>query len=472
MQQGSEVRQHPGPLNGWRAIAEYLGRNQSTVKRWASEGNLPVHRPKGGAARKGVPVYAFSQELDEWLKGHRTDQAGERGALRRIDLERPSRPQPEPFEGEAARPGHPVRRRALVIGGVAASAILALGVSLWPRDEPVSVVVESDLSPEARQLYLDAHYLWQQRTPTSLQQAEQLLLRVSQLAPRFGGAHADLATVYNLMVEYGVLSPDEGFDRSKAAAGLAIALDPRLARAYAVLGDIAIFWDRDYELGLDYFATARALDPDDAQTRHWYASALMALGHFEQAGDEIYSARALEPLSRSIGVSSAMIQLGLGRPDIARAALLQIIDNEPDYRSPYRFLAFAELATGRYQAYLDAWQRRYLLTADKAGLAMVQAGRAALDDEGSNGLAQAMLKAARTPPFGSEMEPYSLAHVLAFSGNWAEAARHLDTITTRHSFYYGIDPAFAPARQDEAFLTMIGGFGLPVIKSNHGMART
>ena len=472
MQEGSEVRHRTGPLNGWRAIADYLGRNQSTVKRWANGGGLPVHRPKGSAARKGVPVYAFSHELDGWLKGQQSAQdADDLPDLNGHPVANYEAAKADQIHSEdsATTPHRPVGRRTLLVGSLATGAVLTLGLVAWQQRGDVRVITATDLPAEARQLYLDAHYLWQQRTPDSLRQAEQLLLRVRQLAPRFGGAQADLAVIYNLMVEYGVLPPQEGYDRSKTAAGLAIALNPDVAQAYSVLGDIATFWDRDYELGMSYFEKALSLGPQDALTHHWYASALMGLGRFEQAADEIIRAREIEPLSRSIGVSSAMIQLGLGQPDAARAALLQIVGNEPGYRSPFRFLSFAELARGDHGAYLDALETRFTLTADDAGLAMVHAGRPALENEGSAGMVRAMLAATDTLPRGAAVEPYSHAHVLALAGNWKQAAQRLNETPTRHAFYYGIDPAFALARQDDHFLAIVGRGGLPIIRSERSI---
>ncbi|WP_107327985.1 tetratricopeptide repeat protein [Agrobacterium pusense] len=471
MQNGREVRQQAGPLNGWRAIAEYLGRNQSTVKRWATDGDLPVHRPKGSAARKGVPVYAFSSELDAWLKGHQPEiKADEIQDLNGHVVEYPADPheaevEPLVSQGPAIPPPPRIGRRKLVAGGLAIAGCVALGLAAWWQRVEIAIVRTNDLPPEARQLYVDAQYLWQQRTPDSLRQAEQILLRVRQLAPRFAAAQADLATVYNLMVEYGVLPPQDGYERSKAAAGLAIALDPDLAQAYSVLGDITVFWDRDYELGMNYFERALALDPQDAQARHWHAAALMSLGRFEPAAEEIMRAREIEPLSRSIGVSSAMVQLGLGRPDTARTALLQIIDLEPGYRSPWRFLAFAELARMDYPAYLNAWETRFTLTADYGGLAIVRAGKQALERGGAEGMVQAMLASAQTVPANGAADAYSLAHVFALAGDWESAGRHLGETPTRHAFYYGIDPAFTPARQNERFLQIIADARLPVIRA-------
>lgn len=51
-------------LDGWKAIANFLGRDRSTVMRWTNERGLPVHRVPGG--RTGT-VFALREELSEWL---------------------------------------------------------------------------------------------------------------------------------------------------------------------------------------------------------------------------------------------------------------------------------------------------------------------------------------------------------------------------------------------------------------------
>ena len=51
-------------LDGWKAIANYLGRERTTAIRWANERGLPVHRVPGG---KTGTVYALHAELDAWL---------------------------------------------------------------------------------------------------------------------------------------------------------------------------------------------------------------------------------------------------------------------------------------------------------------------------------------------------------------------------------------------------------------------
>ena len=52
-------------LDSWKAIAAYLGKDAGTARRWERVRGLPVHRVPGG---KGTSVYAFTSEIDNWLK--------------------------------------------------------------------------------------------------------------------------------------------------------------------------------------------------------------------------------------------------------------------------------------------------------------------------------------------------------------------------------------------------------------------
>jgi phage terminase Nu1 subunit (DNA packaging protein) len=53
-------------LDSWKEIAAFFGRAERTVKRWESDRGLPVHRVPGGGRSA---VFAYSDELAEWLKG-------------------------------------------------------------------------------------------------------------------------------------------------------------------------------------------------------------------------------------------------------------------------------------------------------------------------------------------------------------------------------------------------------------------
>ena len=57
-------------LDSWKAIADYLGRHVTTLQRWEHEEALPVHRH---FHEKRGSVYAFTSELDAWLRERSVD---------------------------------------------------------------------------------------------------------------------------------------------------------------------------------------------------------------------------------------------------------------------------------------------------------------------------------------------------------------------------------------------------------------
>lgn len=59
-------------LDGWQAIGDYLGCHLRTVIRWEREHGLPVHRVQGSGRS---PVYAFTAEIDAWLRAGRRQVA-------------------------------------------------------------------------------------------------------------------------------------------------------------------------------------------------------------------------------------------------------------------------------------------------------------------------------------------------------------------------------------------------------------
>jgi len=61
----AEARAHEQKLVSWKEIAAYLGREVRTVQRWEQSEALPVHRHEH---RKKSTVYAYTTELDEWVK--------------------------------------------------------------------------------------------------------------------------------------------------------------------------------------------------------------------------------------------------------------------------------------------------------------------------------------------------------------------------------------------------------------------
>lgn len=417
-------------LKGWKRIAAYFERDESTVRRWASEKGLPVHRVSGKS--RGA-VYAYDLELDAWLKSH--------GEIAPANTARPAL-QAQPGRG-LQRPGAGQLAAAF---GVA--ALLAAAGAVWvraPQPGAPPAPERSHPGEEARALYGEGMYLFHKRSPDSLPLAADYLERAVKADPDSAQAWSALASTYNVMVEYRVIDAEDGYRRSMAAAERAAALDPTLASAQSVLADLEFFWLKDTRAGLARFEQAVRLNPDDAQTRHWYASALALSGEPSKAMVEIGWARYLDPASRSIQVSEAIVLLAAGHIQAAEMRLRQVIEHEPNYANPYRFLSFARLLANDHAGYLDALETRFRLRNDTAGLTVVRQGRAGLAASGRDGMAAAMLAAVRSDADRDALEPYFAAHVFALAGECAVAVERLNAVATRHAFYRAIDPVFAPS---------------------------
>lgn len=124
-------------LDSWKAIAAYLGRDAGTVRRWERTRGLPVHRVPGG---KGSSVYAFTSEIDAWLKS--APQETPRAA---------ASADPNPLNGESA----PARHRwplAVAMMAVAIAVVLGWRISLTSARASDIRVTVTDSDVTARDL--------------------------------------------------------------------------------------------------------------------------------------------------------------------------------------------------------------------------------------------------------------------------------------------------------------------------------
>jgi TolB-like protein len=105
---GATTDQDPGiggakqRLDSWKEIASYLKRGVRTVRRWEREEELPAHRHHHG---KQATVYAFTHEVDAWLKG-RAVKGGADESLRSYA--------PQPSAGSGSKTCEKARRPVII----------------------------------------------------------------------------------------------------------------------------------------------------------------------------------------------------------------------------------------------------------------------------------------------------------------------------------------------------------------------
>jgi tetratricopeptide (TPR) repeat protein len=272
-------------LDGWKAIASYLGRDIRTVQRWELSENLPIRRLEH---KQRATAYAFSGELDAWL-ATRTPQE------RDIDtpLDTPVDPAVAPL------PPPPRRWRtaglALVLAGIAVAAILVV----WTVRSNARNQAGDTQIPDAYAAFAEGRALYASR---QYRDASIALERAVSRDPKYGAAWAFLGKTYGRLsqpmwaggkaasdraVEASQralqLAPDRAethialslaarsrgdVERWRAEAQRAIELDARSAEALALLGDsysayvYACNRDQNPELAESYYRRAMELSPN------------------------------------------------------------------------------------------------------------------------------------------------------------------------------------------------------------------
>jgi serine/threonine-protein kinase len=185
------------------------------------------------------------------------------------------------------------------------------------------------------------------------------------LDPASAPALAGLADAYCLLVEYGLMAPATGMPRAREAALRALDADPRSAEAHASFGMIRGLYDWEWLESEALFRRALELDPGYATAHHWFAiDILAALGRFEEAHEEIESARRLDPLSLIIAEGHAYLFTLARRYDEAVAGFRGLLDLDPSYYKAYSSLGRAHVQQGRYDEAVTAFEKARELAGD------------------------------------------------------------------------------------------------------------
>jgi TolB-like protein/Tfp pilus assembly protein PilF len=203
---------------------------------------------------------------------------------------------------------------------ISAEIVKALQGKLSGEETPEAVVRAAPPTEnvEAYQLYLQARHQWKRRGQGPIERSIELLNQALALDPEFARAYSGLAAAYVVLPGYSGESVAAMNEKAAAAARQALARDPNLAEAHAVLAEIDSTEGRwaDAEAGF-FFATS--LDPNDPSSRQWYSLLLRRTGRLQAALEQAQVALELDPTSPVINANMADTYLALGYDEKALA---------------------------------------------------------------------------------------------------------------------------------------------------------
>jgi len=230
--------------------------------------------------------------------------------------------------------------------------------------EKSELVARHTQNPEAYNLYLKGRFVWNKRTPESMDKSLEYFEEAIQEDPKYALAYAGIADSYITLGAWGIISPKEAYPKAKEAAMKALEINDLLAEAHNVLAYIKFIFDWDWEGADRTFKHAIALNPNYATAHQFYAEYLTAMGRFEKALTEFNRAQEIDPLSLIINAIKGWPFRYAREYDKAIEQYQKTLEMDPNFRPAHAYLGSAYFDKGMYEEALAEFK----VTKDIAGI--------------------------------------------------------------------------------------------------------
>lgn len=313
-------------------------------------------------------------------------------------------------------------------------------------------------SIEAYHRYLQGRYFLSQRTKEAFEKAEADFRTAIMLDPDYASAHAGLAESYGLMAWFAYAPETTHFPKAREAALTALELDPHLPDAHAILGQVAMNFDWNWNLALESFQRALELQPSSALAHEWYAECLVALGRFDAAIAEMTEALGLDPLSLVLRASLGWMHYFARNPDEALHECRQALDLDPDYPIAHWVMGLTHLSRADHARAIDELRQAERGLPTQTAIAAEIAYALARSNQRVE--AEAILSKMARASEPSDPVARSILHLglddRAASLDWLEQAYEG---RARHLAFLDVDPLFDDIRQEPRFQDLLDRIG-------------
>jgi eukaryotic-like serine/threonine-protein kinase len=309
--------------------------------------------------------------------------------------------------------------------------------------------------PEAYEAYLKGRYEAEKRTPEAFRDAESYFQKAIAKDDTFAAAYAALADTYLSMSIYQMAPAEALIPKAKEAVEKALELDDRLADAHTSLAAIR-FWHLEGGEIESEFQKAIALDPGYAQSLHWYALYLGAVGRKEDSIREIKLAREIDPKSLIINANVGFLYYLAEDYNHAEEAEKNTIRMDPSFSGAYSYLGQIYVAKKQYPEAIGEFRTAVSLSpGDIAGQADLAHGYAV---SGMKSEAEEILRGIQSAQGEKYVSSYEFAVIYAgfrdvnktlewLEKGWAERNGRLVNL--------GVHPQFAFLRNETKFQNIV-----------------
>jgi TolB-like protein/DNA-binding winged helix-turn-helix (wHTH) protein/Flp pilus assembly protein TadD len=330
------------------------------------------------------------------------------------------------------------------------------------RQEQAALQTSKTVRPEAYDAYFRGRYFWNKRTGDGLRKAIEYFTLAIEKDPNFAAAYSGLADAYALSGdwEYGILSPQEAFARSSAAAAKALALDEQLAEAHTSRAFALDLYAWEWEAAESEYRRALALNPGYATAHQWYAWHLMVMGRTAEGIAELRTAESLDPLSPILTADLADALCIAHLYDDSLRQSRTALELHPNFAVAHYQLGQTLVQMRKYDEAIAEFRKAIAFAGDNttfdSNLAHAYAISGRTDD------AMNILRDLEGRQTGESPTDASVALVYVGLGNKDQAMAWLEkAYQARFNPSILLRPAFDPIRADPRFRDLRARIGLP-----------
>jgi len=265
---------------------------------------------------------------------------------------------------------------ALTTGGAPVTAEAAV------KAEVAAAARGRGANAEAYRLYLEGRFFVDRHNREDMARGIACLERALELEPGYALAWALLSRARTIEAGWAWVPAAEGYDRARAAAEKALALEPDLPEAHVALGGVRMVHAWDWAGAAASLDRALELAPGNADVVRAAAILAGVRGRLEEAIALDRRAVELDPVSVPPLRNLAYHCLAAGHLDEAEEAIVKLLERNPQSNYAHYLLGFVHLARGRAAEALAAFRREPGEAARIQGMALAHhaAGRAAESD--------------------------------------------------------------------------------------------
>jgi TolB-like protein/Flp pilus assembly protein TadD len=247
-------------------------------------------------------------------------------------------------------------------GDAARSIAREIQIRLTSQEEAL-VSPTRPVNQQAYEAYLTGRYQLYKQTHEGYLKSIEHFKKAIDIDSAYAVAWAGLADGYYELSSV-VLPASEAMPKARAAALQALAIDPTLAEAQAMLAQIQSEYEWDWAASEANLKRALRLNPSYAQGHFYYGYYLAQQGRVDEAIGEMAEAYRLDPLTPRRGVNLAWMYYFARRFDEAIAQYRKILGPDPGLATAHYSLGMVYEQTGMFEEAAGEFLKASTLGAD------------------------------------------------------------------------------------------------------------